>query len=530
MLSLIAKDFKLLFASHGSAKKRVLSAITSVLMIAVIIAIELFLFTTILKNVRQFNNASLPILTLFLFVISCLMILINTVRANQLFFNPKDIEQLVRRPVSNGQIVASKLIFLFASHYVMTFLLVYPILVAYGVLVGKTVGFYYIGIFYPVLSFIFEGGVALILVYPFKLLSDFLKKHMIVQFALALVLMVGGCIIYSRVLSLFMEMVVNNNINALFTKSSIDKLIAVKQYLVPINFLADAFFANFGSRLLFYICIAGGLFILGVSLTVFSFSYLRAVAVHARAGKVRDQLKITNPIVALIKKELFLLFKDSNNILSFTGLLIIQPFLVYVIINAINSVLFSGKLGYQMMAFPAFVPLVNVLIIMLFTLIINQGANEYIQSEKGNVRVMKTIPVCPLLQLAIKVVVPFVLSTLSLGLTVIVLAATGLLAPMTALCSFFMTWILLAIFILISLKEEMRVSNNKPRSTWLSTCYSYLLPFSFFAISLVGCWNGMPLGVAYLIGFLIFILSGVPHVINIKRKMEDLFLDLEMVN
>lgn len=530
MLSLIAKDFKLFFASKGSAKKRALSAITSILMVAVVIAIELFLFTAILKNVKQFNNASMPFLTLFLFIISCLMILINTVRANQLFFNPKDIEQLVRRPVSNGQIVASKLIFLFASHYVMTFLLVYPIIVAYGVLVGKTVGFYYIGIFYPVLSFLFEGGMALILVYPFKLLSDFLKKHSIVQFALALVLMVGGCMIYHRILSLFLEMVVNNNINALFTKSSIDKLISVKQYLVPINFLADAFFAGLGGRMLFYVCIAGGLFILGASLTVFSFSYLRSVAVQAKVGKVKDQLKITNPIIALIKKELFLLFKDSNNILSFTGLLIVQPFLVYVIIDAINSVLFSGKLGYQMMAFPEFVPLINVLIVMLFTLIINQGANEYIQNEKGNVRVMKTIPVRPMIQLAIKVAVPLGLSTLSLLVTIIVLAATGLFATMTALCSFFMTWILLAVFVLVSLKEEMRVSNNKPRSSFLSTCYSYLLPFSFLVVSLVGCWNGMPLGVAYLIGFLVFILLGLPHVINVKRKMEDLFLDLEMVN
>ena len=76
----------------------------------------------------------------------------------------------------------------------------------------------------------------------------------------------------------------------------------------------------------------------------------------------------------------------------------------------------------------------------------------------------------------------------------------------------------------------MRVSNNKQRSSLLSTCYSYLLPFSFLAISLVGCWNGMSLGIAYLLGFIEFILLGLPHVINLKRKMEDLFLDLEMVN
>jgi hypothetical protein len=36
--------------------------------------------------------------------------------------------------------------------------------------------YYYLGLFYPLLSFIFEIGVALILVYPFWLLKQFLKK------------------------------------------------------------------------------------------------------------------------------------------------------------------------------------------------------------------------------------------------------------------------------------------------------------------------------------------------------------------
>lgn len=530
MLTLIAKDFKLLFASKGNTKKKLLSALATLVMVAIVIAIELFIFTMILEKLQHFNKASLPFLTLFLFIISCLMILFNTVRANQLFFNPKDMEQLVRRPVTNGQIVASKLLFLFLSHYVMTMLLVYPVLISYGILIGKSVSFYYLGIFYPVLSFLFEGGVALILVYPYKLVTDFLKKHMLVQFIAALLLMIGGCTVYHRILGLFMELVVNDNINLLFTKSSIEELIALRNYLVPINFLTDAFFDSWTARLVFYVCIAGGIFILGVAIIVFSFAYLRSVSLNSAVAKTKERLKITTPTVALIKKEIFLLFKDSNNILSFTGLLVVQPLLVYIVIDSINSVLYSGAFAYYMVALPELVPLIDVLIIMLFTLIINQGANEYIQMEKGNVRVMKTIPISPAKQLTVKVLVPFVLSTVSLLVTIIVLVATGLLAPLTTLCGFFMTWILLAIFVIVSLKEEMHVGNHKPRSTLLSTCYSYLLPFSFFATALIGCLFGVHIGVAYIIGGFVFLLLGVPHVINIKRKMEDLFLDLEMVN
>ena len=150
MLNLIAKDFKLMFSGHGGAKKKLLSMVTALLMAAFAVGVEWFLFSTILGKIQNFGGATEPFLTLFLSIISCLMIIMNTIRAKKLFFDPKDIEQLIRRPVSNAQIVVSKLIFLFATHYFMTLILVYPIVIAYGKMIGKTMMFYYSGIFYPV--------------------------------------------------------------------------------------------------------------------------------------------------------------------------------------------------------------------------------------------------------------------------------------------------------------------------------------------------------------------------------------------
>lgn len=530
MLNLIAKDFKLLFAAQGGTKKKIVSLVMILFMAVFVIGIEIFIFSTILEKIQHYNNASIPFLTLFLFIISCLMILMNMLRANKLFFNQKDIEQLVRRPVSNIQIVASKLLFLFLTHYFMDLMLVYPILVAYGNLVGKSLWFYYIGVFYPALSFLFDGGVALILVYPFKLMSDFLKKHTVTQFILALVMMVGACVVYNTVLSVFMELVVNNNVNAIFTQSSIQNLVTLRNYFVPVNFLTDIFFSSGTFRIFSYVCIAGGVFTIGISIVIFAFNYLRSVAIHAKPGKAKDALDVTRPVIALVKKELFLLFKDSNNIISFTGLLIVQPFLVYIIIDSLNSVFSSGAFSYYMIALPELIPLIDVLIMMLFTLIINQGANEYIQTEKGNVRLMKTIPISPLKQLTVKVAVPFGLSAFSLLVTMLVLWISGRLGFVTALSGFLLTLVLLLIFDVVSLKEEMKIGNNRPRSTFMSTCYSYLLPIVFFAVSVVGCIFGMDVRVAYVVGLAVFALLGAPHFIKIRSKMEELFLDLEMVN
>ena len=95
MLNLLLKDFKLLFAGKDSLKKNILSAIGNALLLAIFVVIEMFIFSTILKKLRTYSNATIPFLTFFLFIVSCIIILLDTVQANKLFFNDKDTQQLV---------------------------------------------------------------------------------------------------------------------------------------------------------------------------------------------------------------------------------------------------------------------------------------------------------------------------------------------------------------------------------------------------------------------------------------------------
>jgi hypothetical protein len=183
-----------------------------------------------------------------------------------------------------------------------------------------------------------------------------------------------------------------------------------------------------------------------------------------------------------------------------------------------------------MILLPELLPLIDVLLVMLFTLIINQGANEYIQAEKQNVRVMKTIPVSASMQLMVKMLVPFGLSFASLLFTVLVLLVTGTISFTTFLFSFLLTSVLLFVFDVISLKEELAIRNSKPRSTLLSTIYSYLLPLAYFVVAIYSCYLGMDIVLAYLIGFVFLLLIGLPHVFGFKKKITAKFLDLEMVN
>ena len=529
MINLIVKDFKLLFANKNSVKKNVASAILTAFALVCLLALEVFVFTMLLKKFQEYDKATLPFLTLFLFIISVLMMFLDVLQANKLFFNKQDIDQLIKRPISNSQIVFSKLVFLFVTHYFMTALLVFPIIISYGQIIGKPAIFYYQGLFYPVVSFLFEAGVALVLVYPFRAFVQFLKKHIVFQFLVALTVMVFACELYSQVLNVFMELVINNNVASLFTKSSIQALINLRQYLIPANFMADIFFSMKRSMILPCVCIALGVFTIGATIVVFAFNYFRSANLSSKKVK-KKKFKIVNPKKALLKKELILLFKDSSNIFSFTGLLMIQPFLVYNIIRSLNLVFTSGAFAYYMLALPELLPLIDVLMIMLFTLIINQGANEYIQAEKGNVRVMKIIPVPAHVQMFIKVSVPFVLSLVSMVFSVLTLFVLGTISFTTFIFSLILTGVVLFVFELVSLKEEMAIRNGKPRSMVLSSTFSYLLPFAYFAAAIVACYFGVHIILAYLVGLVLFVLMGLPFVLNIKAKVSSAFLDLEMVN
>ena len=529
MLNLIAKDFKRLFANKNSVKKNVASIFISLLAFACLVAVEYIVFTLLLKKLQTYAQATMPFLTVFLTLVSAVMIFTNMSRANKLFFDKTDVEQLIKRPITNFQIVSSKIIFLFFSHYLTTLLLVYPLAIAYGSLHARPAIFYYQIFFYPILSFCFEAGVALIFVYPFRTIVEFLKKHIYLQFIVAIFFMAIGCYIYGEVLSFFMNLVVNNDVGSIFTKSSIQALSNLRQYLIPVNFFADIFFASRSGYLFPCICIVLGVFSIGTTIVVFAFNYFRSTTFSQKKKKERP-MKVLSVKRALLKKELILLFKDSGNVFSFTGLLIVQPFLLYNVISSMNLVFSSGVFSYYILALPELIPLMDALLVMLFTVIINQGANEYVQAEKANVRLMKTIPVSPTLQILLKVVVPFSLSFLSLFVSVIVLMTTGALTFVTGCFALILSTLLLAIFDVVSLNEEMAIRNTKPRSSLLSSFYSYALPILYFAVAILSCNAGLSLTVAFLVGMVVLILISVPYFYNIQQKVATKFLDLELVN
>ena len=145
MINLLYKDFKLLFSSDKGKTQKILSLIFSVIFIGLFVAIEVFIFNMVFQKIENIIYADMAFVTVFLVIISTIMIIMGVGRAYKLFFDERDINQLTRCPVSSSEIIFSKIIFLFIMHYATSFVFVYPVIISYGVLVGRTPWYYFNG-------------------------------------------------------------------------------------------------------------------------------------------------------------------------------------------------------------------------------------------------------------------------------------------------------------------------------------------------------------------------------------------------
>lgn len=529
MLNLLAKDFKLLFTREGNKSKKIITSIMELIMIGFVVAIETVLFSTILDKISHYNNAPKAFLTVFLACVSLVMIFLGISRAEKLFFNEKDTEQLINHPIGNEQIIVSKLIILFIMHYASSLLLIYPLFISYGLLMGKTIWFYYIVFFYPMFSFFFEAGIALLFVYPYKLFRDYIKKHLVVEFVASVLIMVLLVFVYSKILDFFMQLVTNNNLNIIFSTKNIESILKMRQYLVPVNFLTDIFIYGYSSGFWSLISISSGIFILGASISVIAYSYFRSIKFNDKK-KNKKILKTRGVKKSLLRKEFLLLFKDSNYLFTFTGLLITQPILMYLVVGALNKIFNSGQFLYYTSLLPAFVPLLDIYIIILFTVIISSGANQYITMETKTIKILKTIPVSYKKQLAIKVFIPLMFSFISLCLSLGVLVLFGVISLVTFIFAFILSSMILLIFDAVSLMEELNIRHNRPRHRLRSSLVSYLLPTVYFFIAVITSYFNLSIYWLYGIGIIMFGACGLLLILYLKKNMAKKFMDLEVVN
>lgn len=532
IIELIRKE--LLFRKQHQGSKWIVfaHAFLKLIGIGLFMVLEWFIFSSIDEKVNKYSdNASYSFLLMFLFAIVIFSILSSAIRARSTIFSNKDARIILTLPVSSETLVIAKMLYIYIKEVAITFVLSSPILLSYGITRGYAPYFYVFTIFYPLIICLFTVSFSLIFVIVFEYVYRLLKLSSIAQFICACVVVIGVCYLYQFVLQMFLNALNDSSIGGMFSPGFINALEKITQGFFPITPLFNSLILreNVFSNVMIFIGILMVTLVIGVFIASSVYAkYSKTSIVFKVTNNKERHLKVEPLLFTLLKKEFILLFKERGNIFSYTALLIMAPFLSYVVISSMQLILYRN-MEFVLIYFPELINGLNLGIILLFVGVINSSASLSISREGKALQIMKYIPVSPFKQIVAKVLCPFVFSSLSLILVLIVLLTTNSITFVTFIIALIIGLILIYSNNVLGILWDMCDKGNRKFSLrFLNAFLGIGFPFIIVVIHLA-------LSAAFLDAIFIYMIEISLSLVllgacffKIKKRFLDAFINMEV--
>ena len=498
ILDLVRKEFIEASSTRDlKFSRKILISIIKLISAGLLIALEVFIFYSLDSKVSTNSSyGTFDFLVLILFLTLFISIIFTTLKARKVLFNRLDKAILSPLPITDGEILFSKVLYLFVLQVITNLLVSSPILICYFVTRNYMPTYYIFGVVYSFIISLFGIGISLLLSIVFEYAYRLLKLSDIAQFIFACIVVVGLCFAYQVVLNLFLDALNTNEGTGMFSTTLIEMVHSVSLGFLPVYSILNPLINH--NNVVSGICLTFGFILISLLIgsVVVTFSYGRINKdnneIIIRKKKNKNNLVIT-PFKALLKKEFALLFKDSSYTFSYTSLLIMAPFLSFVVVSSLNSIIYQN-LRYFSVYFPDLVNGLNICLILLFASVINSGASQSITREGSALQIVKYIPVDPIKQVAAKVITPIVLSSVSLLITLVVLIATSNIDYKVFLITLFLGICLLIVTTINGLYFDMYDRTNaEMKLSFVNTLISVLI-----STEMVGYYSNYNIVVAKL--------------------------------
>lgn len=526
MLSLLSKDFQLLFSFSGkTGKRKVFSLLASLVFLFVFRAVEVFLFVGVLGKLKDYSGVPFAYRTLFLFILSRLRRLSLLIKCERLFYRGEDLTALSALPLSPASIISSKLITVFLYQFRRETLLIFPLLVSYGVRFHRPAFFFFLAFLYPFFSFFFEAGIARILLPLYHRIVSYLSDRPLFFLISGLVVRGGFAFLYGKVLNLFVQLVSDQDLTLLFTTENRQKMVNRQKYLLIVNRILDFMVKGSGLHFFLWFAFALGAFLLGLLVTVPSYHAVLHKGERNYASRKKRKPLRRSPLKALCKKERQLLYSNSENLYSFTGLLLVGPYLGYLIVYALNIIFSKGLLGYYLSLFPNVKESVAYFVFVFLSMVRLSGASDYLSREKEGIVLRKIIPVSLSKQLSVKRGIPLLSLSLSLFAMALVMIFTKNRNAVNAFAAFFSSLLLAYSYSILCLRGERR---NRGKQSLNASLFSYLAPLFLFFVFFLLNYLKVPFIASF---FLLVFLSFIPALalfFYFKKKKNTRFIHREV--
>ena len=537
-LELLRKEFiEKKVKSQQSTAAHVLSLLLKFLLLGCFVALEVYIFLNLDKKIVKYSSyGSFDFLVLFLFAMMVVGVFFSMVKARNAIFNQKDSRVTMPLPIPPSTQVAAKVVYIYIESALFELLTSTPLLMTYGVPRHYIPYYHIFSILYPLFISVFIVGLALLFSLVYQQFYKLIKKSDIAQFITASVLVVSLCYLYQLVLTLFLNALNDSSIGGVFSESFVKSLHKARVYFLPVYQYADALIEKSNLRSDILIILGASFLVLILGVGVISLVYYHEIKNEDRGNSIakeNKQLRLSTPFKSLIKKEMDLLFKDEGNMFSYTSLLIMCPFLTYVVISSLNNIIYDN-LRFYAAYFPELVSGINLMLVLLFSGVINSSASLAMTREGKALKIVKILPISPIKQIFSKIMIPMLFSEVSLLLTAIVLISTKVITlPVFFSVLFIGTLTILFnnIFGVYADMHDMSSEERKIKMSIINELVPMLLPLVLFLIFFVfSITLHLPSWSLYLIGNLFSAIVLLPFGIGLKKRYQKAFVRMEVSN
>lgn len=539
IVELVHKEYRenLSFKKKYSRPKKLMKIFTSLLVLTIFITFEVYLFSALDKKLMEFSNfGSLDFLILFLSILLGFSVIASLNKARNVFYKKSDSSILLRIPIDKDEVILSKAIFVYIYSVAINFIISVPLLCSYGASRGIEENifprFYVLSFLYPFLISIFSAGLVLILLPFYNKVFNFLKNKAYLQIAFGSGLVIALCFGYQYILDLFLNLISNSKFDSLFSKDFLVGLNNIAPMLFPISGLVNI--THIKENLIGNITISLGVslltLIIGFIITSLSYTrFLKNEFSQNKSIKHKNKGKIDNSFKALLKKEFILIFRNSNYVFSYTSLLIMQPFLAYVVISSLNSLLYENMKMF-LVYFPELINGLNILLLLLFSSIISSSSLDAYSRESKEIMIVKYIPIDPVKQSYIKIIIPLAFSSFSLMLTNIVLISFGAITPICFAISLILGLLLQITLSYSGIYVDLAKLNDLQKNdlSLLGTLISVILPILIFALHLLMTFFNLNGGILYTIEVIFMVVILILTMIPFKKVVNKYFIKMRI--
>lgn len=384
---------KLRKTRHSNKGKFALSILFRVVFISAI-TLAIYFLLGLIKDTFYLNLDRITF-TSIIFMWQVFDILSVAINSTNKMFSQKDNAMLLILPCKFSEIFISKIITLLISGIYKSLFVLFPFMIAYGIVIKVSVSYYIWLLPCFILLEIFSVFIGTAFSVILTKIKRFLKSHIILHAILLILCLVLVFVCVYKLLNLIPLPIRIIAVYNQFITSVYAFLQSLSNYTLFYSFIGNLMFAEKVILNILLLILSAIIIIVLCGFMVVPFFFKTASDNVESSSSKKHNIRIPkskNLFATFIRKEFKMLFRSSENLNNAIAVILIFPILIYVL-NFIIAGIQTSRLGdYLTISF-------NVMIITSLLSIFNSSAASSISSEGEGFSLLKiapsnTTPVC----------------------------------------------------------------------------------------------------------------------------------------